>query len=445
MQGKQKGAAPKREERLARVEQGMKTAGVLGCTWAHYKDGQVVESEALGNETVARYKNGVLVKVDDSARDTLRETAPKLSVNKPQHIASLSKPVFAYLVLRMVEKGVLKLSDELYAYQPPNFFKEFPESQRGFLKDITVEMVLRHREGWVSPRKCALGSEPGESFTYSGFGFQWIQEILLKETGQTLEQLAQEYVFEDLGMSSSSYISPTDKESKSTDTFSGNAANSLHTTPEDYVKFVKACLAGKGLPKGCALFEFDSEFTMTKDTWACEQKIAKKDLEKLGWGLIFGLQKEGDVVKAWHNGDQNYTRAFVAFDVTASGIGDVFVYVCHSSSQLDNCGFALLETLLPEGLKLVPMETYMHQKLGFALNVREGWHDEQKAIMQKLIGKGGSFDRLEAAPAPKKYLQAGLLGKTGSFAVKSSGGESVEQDQDDVIKPSTDKGPSASQ
>jgi CubicO group peptidase (beta-lactamase class C family) len=57
--------------------------------------------------------------------------------------ASVSKPIFAYFVMRMVEKGLLNLDTPLYKYLP---YPDIEHDDR--YKLITARMVLNHTTGF---------------------------------------------------------------------------------------------------------------------------------------------------------------------------------------------------------------------------------------------------------------------------------------------------------
>ncbi len=54
-----------------------------------------------------------------------------------------------------------------------------------------------------------IAFEPGSDFLYSGIGFLYVQEVIEQLTGNSLEKTAQEYVFNPLVMSSSSFVNET--------------------------------------------------------------------------------------------------------------------------------------------------------------------------------------------------------------------------------------------
>ena len=101
---------------------------------------------------------------DPVDEDTLFETA------------SLSKPVFAYGVLKLVEKGLLDLDRPLVAYLP---YPDIANDERGHF--ITARMVLAHATGFPNWRPknepLKMHFQPGERFSYSGEGFLFLQKV----------------------------------------------------------------------------------------------------------------------------------------------------------------------------------------------------------------------------------------------------------------------------
>jgi CubicO group peptidase (beta-lactamase class C family) len=125
------------------------------------------------------------------------------------HAASLSKPVFAYAVLRMVHQRVLDLDLDrsLADYLPEPFIAD-----DDLLEQVTARHVLAHTTGWPNwrPKGEPLRREaaPGERFGYSGEGYFYLQRVVEHMTGESLESLLQARVLRPLGMQHSSYAWP---------------------------------------------------------------------------------------------------------------------------------------------------------------------------------------------------------------------------------------------
>jgi len=90
--------------------------------------------------------------------------------------ASLSKPVFTYGVLKLVENGKLDLDTPLVKYLS---LCDVKNDER--VNSITARMVLTHTSGLpnLRPKNEALKIyfEPGTRFNYSGEGFLYLQRV----------------------------------------------------------------------------------------------------------------------------------------------------------------------------------------------------------------------------------------------------------------------------
>lgn len=116
--------------------------------------------------------------------------------------ASLSKPVFAYAVMRLVDRGELDLDQPLAEIVPNPRLAHDPR-----YLEITARMVLSHTSGmpnW-SWGEIYIASEPGEKFNYSGEGVCYLQQVVEQITGKSLNEVMDQEVFLPLGMNSSSY------------------------------------------------------------------------------------------------------------------------------------------------------------------------------------------------------------------------------------------------
>ncbi len=135
--------------------------------------------------------------------------------------ASLSKAVFAVLVLKLVEDGVIDLDTPLESYLPKKIYEYEPQTRWhddfSNLKDdslyhkITARMCLAHTAGfpnwrWIEEdNKLKVKNRPGEMYRYSGEGFVYLQVVLEKLTGKGLQKLADEIIFQPLKMENSAY------------------------------------------------------------------------------------------------------------------------------------------------------------------------------------------------------------------------------------------------
>jgi CubicO group peptidase (beta-lactamase class C family) len=119
-------------------------------------------------------------------------------------VASNSKVATAYIALRLVDQGKLSLDAPLNAYLPEPWL---PPSE--YRDTITLRHVLSHSSGLGKIGRESLFA-PGRGHYYSPSGFHYLQAVIEQVTGQSLEDIAQEMVFVPLGMSSSSFVNPTE-------------------------------------------------------------------------------------------------------------------------------------------------------------------------------------------------------------------------------------------
>jgi CubicO group peptidase (beta-lactamase class C family) len=117
--------------------------------------------------------------------------------------ASLGKPVFAYGVLRLADRGVIRLDRPLYDYLP------LPEAGDARMRRVTARHVLSQTTGlgnWrQEPGPLVPAEEPGKRFSYSGEAYFYLQRVLEKVTGVPFARLMRTEVLEPLGMTSSSW------------------------------------------------------------------------------------------------------------------------------------------------------------------------------------------------------------------------------------------------
>jgi CubicO group peptidase (beta-lactamase class C family) len=169
--------------------------------------------------------------------------------------ASMSKPVFAYVVMKLCESGAMDLDAPLSSYLSSRFLEGDAR-----LDLITARHVLSHTAGfqnWRSEKTpLAIHFTPGSKYMYSGEGYNYLQTVVTKLLGQTFETYMTTRLFEPFGMPSSRYVwsdeasrlmaRPHDADGKAIDqtksTEEGVArygsAGALLTTPTDYAKFL---------------------------------------------------------------------------------------------------------------------------------------------------------------------------------------------------------------
>jgi len=132
-----------------------------------------------------------------------------LTVDSVMSGASFSKVAFAYMVMELVDQGVLDLDKPIYQYLPKPLL-EYPKyadlADDPRYKRITARMLLSHTSGfanwrWIEDdRKLRIHFEPGSRFAYSGEGINLLQLVVETVTKKPLQNLMQEHVFQPFGM-----------------------------------------------------------------------------------------------------------------------------------------------------------------------------------------------------------------------------------------------------
>lgn len=315
--------------------------------------------------------------------------------------ASLSKPVFAYLVLRLIalnitdtkihELGQFVLPDELKEFTLDSpLYKVLPELCHGKYskeaKSLTARLVLSHQTGIPISQGNShpeFNFVPGTEYGYGGFPYLYLQIVLERLTNASLQQLADEYIFKPLGMTQSSFIRPEYSSEKlkpisdvfpiEPDTFSAISANSLQTTPSDYASFISAWMNDENL-----IFAFNNHASLLRDRWAKDIGVSNTILAQLAWGLGWGLQinHEGKPIYAFHSGDMNDHRAFVAMDLeNKTGI----VFFVNSKN-----GLLLSEKIICPVVPIYPALEYISKKYGFAIRHEPDWKTREQERFEKI-------------------------------------------------------------
>lgn len=142
--------------------------------------------------------------------------------------ASISKPVTAMAVLKLVQEGKLDLDADvnktLISWKVPN--NRFTQTQRVTLRNLLshsagltvhgfrgysageqVPTLLQILDGTKPSNSKAIkvNSKPDSTFKYSGGGYVVIQKLLLDFTGQQFDAFMKDTVLDKLGMANSAY------------------------------------------------------------------------------------------------------------------------------------------------------------------------------------------------------------------------------------------------
>jgi serine-type D-Ala-D-Ala carboxypeptidase/endopeptidase len=260
--------------------------------------------------------------------------------------ASLSKAVFAVLVLKLVEQGVLDLDKPLQQYLPKPIYEYTPQKKwhdnysalKGdtVYQKITARMCLDHTTGfpnwrWYEPdQKLRIHGTPGERYSYSGEGLVYLQVVLEKMLNTSLEELMQQYVFTPAGMIHSSYtwqprfendyVLGHNSEGKAYEKDKDNearAASTLETTLDDYIKFTAAVLQNRLIKPATTKQMFSPQIRIRSiqqfGPLSLKDSTANDAIQLsygLGWVLLQSPHGVGAFKEGHGDGFQHYTILF---------------------------------------------------------------------------------------------------------------------------------------
>lgn len=296
-----------------------------------------------------------------------KENNLPLTPDSVMSAASLTKAAFAYMVMQLVQEGILDLDKPVYEYLP----KPLPEYQNYTdlasderYKRITSRMLLSHTSGfpnfrWFNDdRKLNINFEPGSRFAYSGEGYVLLQMVVETVTKKPLQELMNSRVFEPFGMTRTSMVWESRFENDYANGFDeygrslgsqrrtkAGAAGSMSTTLDDFARFMEAVMQGREMREETRTLMLSPQIQISSKhmfpTLASETTDENKPIRLssgLGWGLYWTPYGKAFDKGGHDDGWRHYT---VCFDKPKTGI-----LIMTNSSNGEGIYKELLETLL---------------------------------------------------------------------------------------------------
>jgi CubicO group peptidase (beta-lactamase class C family) len=255
------------------------------------------------------------------------------TVSTPYNLASLTKPLTAEVILRLVSAGTLSLDEPMDRYWSDPDLSRDPRRMK-----LTVRMALSHRTGlpnWRDAKGLAFDHDPGTTTGYSGEGYQYAARYAEHRTGQSFETLAGRWLFAPAHMRASGYVSaqgetapiavPYDEAGKPLPVervTQYNAADLAHATARDYARFLIAARNDRGLTRVIAAERSRSQADLTPDI--CTGTKANTCPPWTGFGLGWQLLGFPGGTTMLHTGKDAGAFTFAAID-RASGDGIVIL------------------------------------------------------------------------------------------------------------------------
>ncbi|MES2899113.1 MAG: serine hydrolase domain-containing protein [Pseudomonadota bacterium] len=287
----------------------MQTQRVNGLALAVIDNGQVVHSAAYGWRNV--------------------DKALPLTTASIMYGASLTKTAFAYMMLQLVDEGLLDLDatiDKLLPRPLPSYpdYADLAKDERW--KKLTPRILLTHSTGFANFRwleadkKLRFHFEPGQRYGYSGEGFYLLQLIVESGLGLDAGKEMQRRVFDRFNMPNTSMkwrpdfnanladgygidgkFEPHDERSRV------SAAGSMDTSIADQANMWAGIVRGDGLSKAsrASLVKAQLPIVATNQFPTLVGKADPRNAEiglAAGLGLVTFTDKTGP---AWFKGGHN--------------------------------------------------------------------------------------------------------------------------------------------
>ena len=284
------------------------------------------------------------------------DTKTKIDSSSIFEAASMSKPLFAYFIMKMVDRGQLNLDTPLYQYMP---YPDIEKDER--YKLITTRLVLTHQTGFPNWRYFDMADPgmqikygdlylkftPGTQFYYSGEGYLYLAKVIAflnQKTLQTLDPLFQKEVAKPLGMkyawfTGNPYISKHKVSGHQNgkpyfyngttwpisfpnwDSTYFNPAASLHTEAVSYAHFIIGLMKGDGLSHSTWNEMLKPQIELKKDN------VNLTENGDHAWGLGLAIGETPDGRRYEHGGNNgNFQSGFAFF--TKQKFAYVFLTNC---------------------------------------------------------------------------------------------------------------------
>ena len=224
------------------------------------------------------------------ARGIIYEQAAGANKDAIFAIASMTKPITSVALMQLIETGKVRLEEPAATYLPE--LAKVPVLDGGKMRaqktPITVRHLLTHTAGFgyeflnadllglVAKKEVASVMAGGDAFLKAplmfdagarweyGINTDWLGRLVERVSGQSLDVYFREKIFAPLGMTDTYFVVPREKQARVVATFQRNqdgtlgqqpaapaapvtffsGGGGLFSTAADYVKFMRALMAG---------------------------------------------------------------------------------------------------------------------------------------------------------------------------------------------------------
>lgn len=250
------------------------------------------------------------------------------------NIASMTKPVTAELVMRLVQAKRIGLDEQMAAVWMDPDVVDDPRAKR-----LTPRFAISHQTGlpnWrPENRRLVFAREPGTGYIYSGEGIELVARFAARKLRADFEDLADIHVFRPMGLTRIAYTWRPWMEGRVAVPANGNGypgsggphpyghwlgADDIYTTVGDYAAFVAGVARGDGLSAKLKEERLRPQVAMpgcVKPVAGCPDSVAMG----LGWQVMrFGKRR-----MVLHDGGDPGVSAIAYFDADSRDGALVFL------------------------------------------------------------------------------------------------------------------------
>jgi CubicO group peptidase (beta-lactamase class C family) len=343
---------------ISRIENGLLPAVIIkGQATPPTTVAERMQHYRVPGVSVAYFENG---KIAWTRTYGLADIASKKPVTTETlfQAASISKPVSALAMLRLVQDGKLALDEDvnakLRAWKVPE--NEFTKEQKvtlrrivshsagltvhgfpGYASDETVPSTVQILNGEKPANNdpIRVDTVPGTLWRYSGGGYVVMQLLLTEVTAKSFPQLMHDLVLAPAGMTHSTYEQPLPQDLRaSAATPYLGSGEAVKGGPHTYPEMAPAGLWTTPSDLARLAIEVQNEYA-GKSTRILSREMMRQMLtrQKGDWGLGFGLGNDGSKLHFGHGGAnegfrcnlQAYAESGQGFAIMSnSDSGDIF-------------------------------------------------------------------------------------------------------------------------
>ncbi len=243
-------------------------------------------------------------------------------------VASLTKPVVAEVILRLVSQGDMSLDEPIYEYwTDPNVRGD--ERREA----LTPRILLQHQGGfpnWRSAENGVLqfGFDPGADVRYSGEGYDYLVRFLERKFRRRFEVIAEEVLFDPIGIEDASLVYQPWFEGRRADRVRSDGsffnfwsptrpsgANGLSITTESYARFVLSVMRNEAVTEAAIAERANLSINQVEEY--CGTGEDQTDVEPcpafMGFGMGWFLYGFEDHTLYYHSGSNWGEKSYVLF------------------------------------------------------------------------------------------------------------------------------------